>query len=124
MSGTDAVREDRFSSRVPPRGSVLRWRHQGVTYVAANVGQVEHGRIAATWRITGSDDLHNWDVVRSRVGNNPAALASDWVEVPTLDVVDFGDVDVANYVESLASATKGRDRRPGTFSQDNAGRPV
>lgn len=97
MSGSDAVREDRFASRVPPKGGVLRWRHQGTTHVAVNVG----GDPAGSWRIAGRDGEFPWEYVRAQIGNNPAAGAASWVEVPTLDRVDFGDAEAGAWALGL-----------------------
>jgi hypothetical protein len=101
MTTTASVREDRFGSRVPPVGSVLRWRHQGVTYLAHNVGPAIVG---ASWRVTADadrDDDISWDRVRSLIGNNPCTIATGWVEVPMLDSADFGDPQVVDYARQL-----------------------
>lgn len=103
---TDQVREDRFRSHEPPVGSVLRWRHQGVTHVAVHVGRAAAGGLDPTagWRVTsGHPDRREiaWEHVRALIGNNPCALATAWVDVPQLDAVDFGDGNVVDFAEQL-----------------------
>lgn len=107
MSGR--VREDRFGSRVPPQGSVLRWRHQGTTHVAIHMGRVD-GQ-SHEWRTTARSDSTTWEHIASLIGNNPCAVASGWTEVPTLGVVDFGDDATGAYARELA-ARAGPDDRP------------
>jgi hypothetical protein len=107
MTSTSSAREDRFYSRVPPVGTVLRWRHQGITHVALHVGPTSGG--AAAWRTSAghSDRDLTWEHVRSMIGNNPCSIATLWADVPLLDVVDFGDTAVGAYADQLA----GRDPR-------------
>jgi len=112
------VTEDRFHSRVPPVGSVLRWRHQGVTHVALHVGAipgVSHPN--DTWRVTSgaAERDTTWEYVRSLIGNNPCAIATDWREVPLILMIeaDFGDAAVVDYVEQLRRTRLGvLDRGP------------
>jgi hypothetical protein len=102
---TNQVREDRFESHEPPVGSVLRWRHEGVTHVAVHVGRRAAGGVDPNhnWRTTaGSSDRDlAWQHIRALIGNNPCSLATGWVDVPQLGAVDFGDVEVVDFVESL-----------------------
>jgi hypothetical protein len=108
MSSTQ-VREDRFRSRVPPVGSVLRWRHQGTTHVALHVGRQADVRAGdpSAWRIAGRSDSTSWEHVRSLVGNNPCSIATAWGEVPFLDSVDFGDREVDAYAATLVDPQMG-----------------
>jgi hypothetical protein len=98
------VTEDRFHSRVPPVGSVLRWRHQGVTHVALHVDAIPgSSRPNDTWRVTSgaAERDTTWEHVRSLIGNNPCSIATGWTEVALMIEADFGDVPVADYVEQL-----------------------
>lgn len=104
------ISEDRFGSRVPPVGTVLRWRHQGMTHVGLHI-KPETG--ASTWRTTAREGDLTWEHVRALIGNNPCAVASGWVAVATLDAVDFGDTEVDAYVgEWIAPGRPDRYQTP------------
>lgn len=113
---TSSVREDRFHSRVPPVGTVLRWRHQGITHLALHVGVVPgSSRSSDTWRVTAGHPEREvtWEHVRSLIGNNPCSIAVGWGEVALMVEADFGDVAVVDYVEQLRRNRLGViDRNP------------
>jgi hypothetical protein len=94
---------DRFDSE-PPVGTVLRWRRPvgpGLDYVATRAGN-------GHWYVTGQQHgPQSWAQIVAWIGDNPAAVAIDWRDIPAPDPAPSGDDAVREWAAGFLPVLPG-----------------